>query len=151
MVEIHLVLAAVFYLPKDSRQRVSCQCSSIQFLSSKVALVGVVFGKPSVYGAVDVAATGLGEAVGDLLGDDLQGLLESGGEWFFDPRSQFGLDTDMGTPFGDFDAELKMRGVVYFVSLTVENMMLNGQDRMARQFLEAVEQSLEHVTGQGAE
>ena len=75
------------------------------------------------------------------MGHDLHGPLEYGGERLFDPRYEQGLDIEGHTPFGDLDVELEMRGPLYYVSLTVENMLLNGQEDLVNEFLEAVEEA----------
>ena len=41
----------------------------------------------------------------------------------------------------DFDFELKMRGPPYYISLTVENMPLNGREILCDQFPGVIEQS----------
>ena len=48
--------------------------------------------------AIDNQAAGVSGAVGDHLGDDMQGILDSGGELFFDPRTQWGIDPRGSTP-----------------------------------------------------
>ncbi len=110
-----------------------------------VGLGNVIIENPLVDDVIDVAATGLGGDVGDYLGDDLQGLFEYGGERFFDPRYSWGLDIDGSTPFGDLDVELNLRGPLYYVSLSVENLLLNGREDLANRFLEAVEEAAEQA------
>ncbi|MEE9215878.1 MAG: hypothetical protein V3U32_00440, partial [Anaerolineales bacterium] len=106
-----------------------------------VGLGNVIIKNPLVDDVIDVLATGAGGVAGDHLGDNLRGLVDSGGERFFDPRYSWGLDIEGSTPFGDFDVELKMRGPLYYVSLTVENMMLNGREDLVNVFLDAVEEA----------
>ena len=110
-----------------------------------IGLVNVVVENPLIDDVIDIAATGLGGAVGDGLGGDLQGLLEDGGERFFDPRLELGLDYEGSTPFGDLDVEMDMRGPLYYVSITVEYMLLNGQEDLVNVFLEAVEEAAEQA------
>ena len=106
-----------------------------------VGLGNVIIENPLVDDVIDLTPTGIGGTVGDHLGDDLQGLLEYGGERFFDPRYQPGLDIEGSTPLGDLHVELKMRGPLYYVSLNVENMLLNGREDLVDGFLEAVEEA----------
>ena len=103
--------------------------------------MNAVVRNPLIDGAVDVLTIGSSGAAGDQLGDDLQGPLEYVGERFFDPRYELGLEIEGSTPFGDLDVEVKMRGPLYYVSLTVENMLLNGQEDLVNGFLEAVEEA----------
>ena len=110
-----------------------------------IGLGNVVVENPLMDDAIDVLATGLGGAAGDLLRDDLQGILDYGGERFFDPRYHWGLDVGGSTPFGEINAELNMRGPLYHISLTVENMLLNGRKDLANRFLEAVEEAAEQA------
>ena len=77
----------------------------------------------------DALALGTGRVISDGLRGDLQGLLDSGGERFFHLRYQ--------TP----GLRSNMRGALYYVSLTVENMLLNGQEDLVNEFLEAVEEA----------
>ena len=106
-----------------------------------IGLGNAVVENPFIDDVIDVLATGAGGVAGDHLGDDLQGLLDYGGERFFDPRYHWGLDVEGSTPFGEISTELKMRGPLYHISLTVENMLLNGREDLANRFLEAVEEA----------
>ena len=110
-----------------------------------VGLGNEIIENPLIDDAIDDLATGLVGAAGDQYGDHLQGPLEYIGERFFDPRYELGLEIEGSTPFGELDVELSMRGPLYYVSLTVENMLLSGQEDLVNGFLEAVEEATQQA------
>jgi hypothetical protein len=69
------------------------------------------------------------------------------GESFFDPRLRWGVSVEVSDGAGEADVEIGLRGPLYHLSMTVENMLLTGDSDTARAFLASVQESVEKAIG----
>ena len=104
-------------------------------------------GEGSLFDRVTDAFEPAGDVIGSELGDLVEEPLGEVGGWFFDPRTDIGVEFDAPTPFGPVAVDLSLRGPAYHMSMSVETMMLEGDKDLVYAFLEAVEETIEEAGG----
>lgn len=106
-----------------------------------------VFGENTPFGLVDEVGQSIGEWAGDRVADTLEPDLGDMGESFFDPRLRWSIPVEISDAAGVTRIEIPLRGPLYHLSMTVENMLLTGDSDTARAFLASVQASVEEATG----
>jgi len=106
-----------------------------------------VFGESTPFGLVDDVGQSIGEWAGDRVAGSLEPDLGDMGENFFDPRLRWAISVEVADATGKADIEVDLRGPLYHLSMTVENMLLTGDGETARAFLASVRASVEKAIG----
>lgn len=106
-----------------------------------------VFGENTPFGLVD----DVGQSVAEWAGDRVAGALEQDlghmAESFFDPRLRWAIPIDVSDAGGVTKVEIPLRGPLYHLSMTVERMVLAGDNDTAQAFLASVQASVERAIG----
>ncbi len=107
-----------------------------------------VFEENTPFGLVDDVGQSIGEWAGDRVAGTLEPELGEMGESFFDPRLRWAISVEVSDATEKADVEIGLRGPLYHLSMTVENMLLTGDGETARAFLASVQASVEKAIGQ---
>ncbi len=100
---------------------------------------GQLVGEGSPLGALDEVVGSAGEWVGERVEEAFEGQLAWLGEEMFDPRLHLGVALEAQTPFVPLSVQAEVRGPVYYLSMAIEGLLLEGQDEMATKALERLE------------
>jgi len=140
-------------LQADIRQRLAPVGALFELFTGQPGSVLVdqvsttVFGENTPLGLVDDVGQSIGEWAGDRVAVNLEPDLGDMGESFFDPRLRWAISVEVSDAVGKADVEIGLRGPLYHLSMTVENMLLTGNSDTARAFLASVQESVEKAIG----
>jgi hypothetical protein len=110
-------------------------------------VTSLLLGENTPFGLADDVGQSIGEWAGDRVAGKLEPDLGDLGESFFDPRLRWGVSVEVSDGAGEADVEIGLRGPLYHLSMTVENMLLTGDSDTARAFLASVQESVEKAIG----
>jgi len=108
---------------------------------------GVLFGEDTLIGQTDEVAETFGEWAGDRMATRLEPQLGDLGDQFFDPRLRLGIAVEFASPVGEVELDIGVRGPLYHLSMTVEEMLLRGDGDLANSFLDSVQAAVEEALG----